>query len=129
MLVRKAKACPFCIGIKSKTRRIVAQQRDLVALESRFKVADMHLLLMPVGHVEHNIGMKDIGLLQAIKTWSGVFIPERLIIHPWPFNSVDHFHVHALSGQFVNPYRSWTHSGFRPFSITLDDAIERLRSK
>lgn len=119
----KCKPCPFCEVISKGTRPLYAREKGMVVFETKFKVAETHLLIVPERHIEQAEALRDAELLKRMQEVGLNLKAERLMIHPWPFNSVAHFHVHLLRGNFSNWYRDWTHSGFRPFSLKLSDAI------
>ena len=121
--------CPFCTVIEDKQRKIWGSFNNLVAFESKHKVAEVHLLLLPQFHVEQRKGMEDLALLRQMLSFGEQLKVSRLIVHPPPFNSVNHFHVHALDGKFKNCYRDWAHSGCPPFSYTLEQLFARLIKK
>ena len=128
MMFSSIKTCPFCSGLLNGTRRIVKENVGFVVIEARFKVADSHFLVLPRAHVQHEIGLRNRRLLNEVKDLMMEMRVERCIVHPRPFNSVEHFHVHGLSGDFVHAYRAWSHSGRPPFSLTLDHCIANASS-
>jgi len=127
LALRSVKTCPFCTGLLNGSRDVLARRGGLVLIESRFKVARRHALILPWAHVEHEMGLKDELLLIEVRDWARDLAYERCVVHPPPFNSVNHFHVHCLDPPFTNTYRDWAHSGLPPFSFTVDQCIKRAR--
>ena len=115
------RTCPFCSSVLSRQRKLLYKSETLWVFRSRFPIAREHLIIASAKHVEHAEGIESKELLEMVRHVGNVVLEsERLVIHLPPFNSVEHFHVHALRGPFVNTYRDWTHSGMYPFSRRID---------
>lgn len=108
-------ACPFC-ELRLGGRALAFESRHYLAVESKRKIARTHLVLLPKRHVPQREGMRDARLVRDLVCLAKHVVPDdsslRVFIHPPPFYSVDHFHVHCLAGEYKNPYQQLAHEWF-----------------
>lgn len=113
-------SCVFCTQLLAGQRRLIFENELYVAMESRRKIAARHYLLLPKRHISQREGIHDQKMIRDLCDVAQTLCePRELHIHPPPFNSVDHFHMHCFQGEFNNAYHAFIH---KYFTIRINDS-------
>ena len=135
--------CVFCkIVDKELDAEIVYEDESFVAFRDIKPDAEIHIQLIPRKHIQdiNALTCNDIELVEKLKELGKEIImnqpgdthkklaTQKFAFHVPPYNSVNHLHLHCISGrsQFKTHF---THGKIFPWVMTIDSLLDRLRKE
>mmetsp|Transcript_9074 Transcript_9074/g.14765 ORF Transcript_9074/g.14765 Transcript_9074/m.14765 type:complete len:157 (-) Transcript_9074:3410-3880(-) len=137
--------CRFCeianvVGAVCAPRKLLFEDDEFVAFETKDPRAKFHQLVVPRVHVDQKcvsrIEHTRFGMLTRMVDIGESLLDElperercgsRLVFHRPPFNSVNHLHLHVMAPPFNNWYRDIAHLGSTPWAIDARRLVEEKR--
>mmetsp|Transcript_20147 Transcript_20147/g.26149 ORF Transcript_20147/g.26149 Transcript_20147/m.26149 type:complete len:150 (+) Transcript_20147:270-719(+) len=142
------KSCTFCrvVSGRSPRRSLMYQDDQVSAFKAKYPRSTSHVLVATNEHIlqtdifKPRFTLSDFYREKEPVYWFHTFVsPEyqtllrkmamigrrvcpngELVFHVPPFNSIEHLHLHCITGKYQNVYREIAHTPGYPWCVHID---------